>query len=167
MKNYKRNNIILLSGVVIVLILGWRLSFSKSLHAWSENKSLRGELRRSQGVMQEIAALKSQLGEGQEMQAFDENKLFEKVTSLANDNAVEIREMPNAKAYQEGGWKVQMNRILLTGEYFDLLSVVWHLEQDANAMGRVVSLRFSNEINRETREEELICTLYLLNILTQ
>jgi hypothetical protein len=92
-----------------------------------------------------------------------EEYLLDRLTYLCHQHRVRLVSLPVSQSSQQDGFETITRTVKLQGRFIDLLRLVHGLEYRF-PIGRVSSVRFVTEQERESRSNELYVYLYLQNL---
>lgn len=103
LKSYRQHNIALSVVAVLVLMLVYKGSISRTVHYAQANKSLKVNIERAASAPSEIAQLQTQLAKLQHsaLKPYDREKLLEVVTTFCRENKLLVKTFPQAKSNQQ------------------------------------------------------------------
>lgn len=165
LKSYRQHNIALGVVVVLVLVLVYKGSISRTIHYSQANKSLKANIERAASAPAEITQLQTQLAKLQHsaLKPYDRERLLEVVTTFCRENGLLVKTFPQAKSNQQNDSEIVTNEIEVEGSYQSIVKLVYLLEQQEK-LGSVSSLTFSIHKDRITRKISLHATIIFRNL---
>ena len=158
---YKRKNIAFLVGLVLILILGYQLSISKTLDLRNSNLRLEQSAVNSDQLHRKAAVLKrdrqriDSLRQALDVQTGDQ-LLLRQLTGVSKPSLTPLVEYSEVRKRET---REKFNLFRFSGSYHDLLELLHNIEL-RRLGGGLVSARFVSETNKRTRETKLYMTIY-------
>ena len=94
--------------------------------------------------------------------------ILETISNYCNTNDIILKEFPKPLIYAEQDFIIETNKITLEGEFIQLLSLVYLLEQ-TKKLGKISNLQFQTFTRNmdNTKQTFLSSTIYLQHIIPQ
>ena len=113
-------------------------------------KQLRQEMKSYERVLQSV-------GKGESQR---EEEVLNVLTQLCRQHGVRLVSFPSLQTEEQAGYRIETRHVRLRGTFVRLLKVVNGLET-AGAVGRLASVRFVLEEDRQRRSTHLSASIYL------
>ena len=165
----RNKNILLVSGLIVMLFFAYRFGFSKTFVISSEVDKLEAQKQAYQSAPAQLAALSNkekQLDaileqnnvEGSSLQ----NNILKTLNTLSNESGFTIIafEEPHIFTDEESKKTTTTYNFTLQGDYKALINVIYALEQKYS-FGNVVQMQFEKKKNFRTRSTYLQCNILL------
>jgi len=167
---YQKKFLALLGISLLLLVLFWQGSISKSIDLVKMTNELEQKIQRDNIASSELARMKAQdkelslyLGTADILNEDVKNNVLNAVLDYCENRKMEIIQMPESHIYEEEKHKIVTNRIKVKGAFIDLMKLNHHLEQEF-ADAKVSGINFELEKNKLNRKNELYAEIYLQNI---
>ncbi len=152
------------------MILAYKLALSKTWDLYVQNNQLKEKLtafKESLKNKDEID-LKQNLLEQRMISFFvdslnHQDLLIETISQYCHGHRILLRELPAMNSYKEGDFKVGTYKVVLEGDYKNLLKLVYLLEQKSK-IGRVSSVSFTLNFDNKRKKDVLSLSIYVQNI---
>jgi Tfp pilus assembly protein PilO len=167
MKISKQNKLIIV-GFIIVIILCWRLVFSKTFDLYQEYKDLKSKNEQLNLEPQQIAKLKNEINQYEKVLGSIENDregLLKIVGEKCEKHKVRIIDFPAPVEQHIGDYKVQFHLCELTGSYSNLLHFLDEFERPKK-IANIASVEFKTIKNYQTSKNELHEFIYFQTVLS-
>jgi len=172
MKNwsYRKKNIGLLILLPVTLILGYFLSFSKSIALYEENDKLETYKERELNLPLKIASLKKKSLLLDSLISINESSYQSRLVNTTNvyceQYGTRIIEVKDFSFKQYEALPYESYKLKLEGSYKNLLQVLNEIEYNFG-LGKVQSISFMRERSRKTNRTSLSLSIYLTRVITQ
>jgi hypothetical protein len=157
-------------AAAVLLLISWTLSFSKTIHLYSENARLEKNLIRANTAPQEVGKLKQQLNiftTKLEQYTADsiahQQEVMEVVSEFCQKNRLMLRTIPVRYYSLEKDFRIETMEIIIEGSYHGLLKLLYELEIKQKK-GRVTSAHFYNYKDPIRKKNVLQLKLFLQTI---
>ena len=156
----------LIAGFVFMLLVSYKLSYSKALFQWQESKRLNNELVKAEQAEERIAYYSNLLSQSNTTtQAFNEERLFENITLFCEKHLISIINFERSLRFKQGNkYTVCINKLECKGKFVELVQLSYYIENQER-LGALNEVKFIKRRNIETKQTELICTLSIQNII--
>lgn len=157
----------LILGLVLLLIVAYRFSFSKTIAAYQtfklQSKSL-GKAQNAPLTIQNYQQLIQQLeGRLNANLSYDREQLFELVNTFCAANDLSLAGFHPERRQQSNDYEIITTPIEIKGGYIDMVKLAYQLEF-VDRIGHIASLEFVMEKDRINKKDNLIGRVYLQNI---
>jgi hypothetical protein len=169
--SYRKKLKALWVGSIIMLFICYRFSISKTIEQYKVyNNSAISETNNDETSTLENLKLKNKtldetLAKFVLDTADNSKNLVGIIAPLCAQNNLVLKEYKPAPAAQIDSLKILTRSVSLQGKFIDCLKLVYNLETQANA-GRISSLLFKSYTNPSDSKTNLVCTIYVQNIIT-
>ena len=155
---------------MLFLVLVYQMALSKTWDLYAQNITLAEKLENihESEKNKEVVEQKQQYLE-QRISSFfidsisHQDFLIETLTHYCHNNGILLQELPAMTSHQEGDFLVGTYKVVLEGNYKNLLKLVYLLEQK-NKIGRVSSVSFIYKFDNKRKKNVLSMYLYIQNI---
>ncbi len=171
MKNwsYRKKNLALLILFPVILIVGYFLSFSKSIELYEENNRLESYEGRELNLPLKIASLNKRVQRLDSLITINQysyqSRLFNTTSVYCEKYGTSLIEVRGFDFKQYEDLPYETYKIRLEGKYHDLLKVLNDMENNFG-LGKVQSVSFTKEFNRKTKRTSLLLSVYLTRVVT-
>lgn len=160
---YKNKCIVICAGFLAFLLIGYRVSFSKTFELKSEIKEKETKLSWLKEKEKEIPFLQSGLDMIEEVCSNDTGSVRDKLTSFISDfseqNACTVTEIPVNSFYTNEGLAIQTNSFIIKGNFHNLLTLIFELEKTHKYNARIMSAQFYSNKDFQTKRKQLYLKL--------
>jgi hypothetical protein len=167
--SYKRKNVFLLIGGLLLLVITWEFSFSKTWTLFTANQKMSNAMQYSQNGMKGIQNIKAEISQlNTKISRFDtsssrQQELIGYISRFAEKENFKIIEIPKTTSEKNNGFQIETNILKVQGDYIGLVKLIYSIEYKDH-LCKVAGVDFQKNINLKTHQEYLITTLYLQNI---
>lgn len=168
--SYKKKNIILLCGSIILLFLSYQLAFKETFAILKKNENLQTQLVDIDNAPKEIKKLENELNlvEGNSkilysgVLQFRENLLSE-MTQLSAKYNINIISFPEYFLDEKAEFALTTSPIILEGEFKNLHQLIDNFERNKSS-GKISAANFKLEKMHRSKKKKLLLTLYIQSI---
>jgi hypothetical protein len=155
---------LLFAGLLLFIILGFKISFSDTFTVMSEIEEKEKKLEWLKDKEKELPALKSKMAEFERAySACDSGSVRDKLTACISDfadrNNCLVTEIPVNSSFKNNNLKVQTNTFTVKGGFNNLLILLNTLETNYKYVSRIMSARFFSQRDPQTKRKNLYLTL--------
>lgn len=172
--SHKNKFILLLVSILLVLILAYQFSFSRTIKAITEVNNYEKQLDELTNAPDKIEVIKNDLfflnqsigNQTIERSDFQEN-LLDVVTGFCQENKVQLKGVKHLPMRMtKAGLRVQTTQLEIKGRFKKLTELIYSLENEKH-VGRIINSTYEASLNRSKRVRELVLTLYVQNIIKE
>jgi hypothetical protein len=169
--SYKKKYNYLLIAIPLCALIIYTLAVKKTIILMNGVSDMQQKIELAKDAPQRSEELKAEIDNMDQWigQKNDKNKphsLLEIVTDYCKTTGSILREFPEEIETVKGNYIVRTNRLIIEGDFSQLLSLVYTLEQKVN-IGKVSSVNYSSRKEPRTKQMTLTATIYLQNITKQ
>jgi len=170
MKNwsFRKKNIALLIAIPIVIILGYFLSFSKTIELHQENNKMLGYEGQKENLPLQIASVNKGIQRLDSLILMNEEsyqaRLINTLTTYCEQYGTTLIEAKGVKFPQYENLPYETYSLKVEGRYINLIKTLNAMEGDFG-LGKVQSVNFLRETNRKTKRVSLTLNLYLTRVI--
>ena len=167
--SYRKKVYLLLSLSVVFLFLCYNLALKPTLNLIHENQAVEEGLLALDTIPARIAETKQRLAayDDRVKTSYAEKSVqsfvLEYVVDYCGRNGIVIKEYPQPFNKVDNDYVLETNRLILTGNFSKILSLVYIIEQKYH-VGKVSSLRFYKNRNSGSNSIELLTDMYIQTI---
>lgn len=168
--SFKNKNRVLLALMLATLFLLYKLVVSKTVNAYNDYAYLKKQSSLSKDIDTRLDKMDARLTALQTVfkssVVSDNNtqeKILEMVTTYIKDKPLLLKEFPKTILKETDGYLVELNYFTVEGNFKDLLSLIYALEQKEK-VGKVASVNYMLKENMKTKRNELTATIYIQNL---
>ncbi len=167
--DYKRRNMYLAAGVVIMLVFSWELSLSKTWVLYTENRMMEEQIAKYKGTPTTVRQLRNELAQiNDKISKFDnttssQQQLLDYVSHFAKEGTLKVVEVPKTTWQKNSGFNIETNLFKVEGDYKEVLELIYNMEYKER-LCKVAGAEFKKTTDMRTKKEYLMTTLYLQNI---
>lgn len=170
LNTYRKKNMALLVGTILLGIFAYLLSFSKTVHELSEAKKIKTELTQLELGMEhfpkqqkQLALLNQQLGGLISSEVLAQDTILDVLSAYCDTSNVRIRSFPETIHQDKDGFQIETNIIEVSGPFHSLVKLCYLVEYE-NKISRVSSVKFVNTKDYATKKTYLLAVLYFQNL---
>ena len=169
MKNwsFKRKNLAVTIAIPVLLILGYFLSFSRTIALQNDNERLRGYETQEDNLPLKIAAARKRIQTLDSIISINEvsyqARLLHTLTDYCKQYRTSLIEVKDVDFKQYEKLPYDSYRIKIEGKYINLVKTLNALEQNFG-LGKVQSISYQREEDRRTKRVSLALTIYLTRV---
>lgn len=161
---YKSSCYLLLAGVVLFLVLGYKFSFSDTFKLTYEIAQKQQKLDWLREKEKELPALKAKMAEIEKAYLRKDSssvrdKLTAGISDFADKNNCLVTEIPVNSLFTNKNLDVQTNTFTIKGNFNNLLLLLNMLESDYRYITKIMSARFFSLTDLQTRRKNLYLTV--------
>lgn len=161
---YSKKIAVIFGGFVLLLILAYRFSFSKTIKLYKETKAKQEKLVWLKEKEKEIPVLQSQMALlDKAYNSSDSSSIRDQLTAFISDYAEQnncvVTEIPEKSFYSSSQLNIQTNKFVIKGTYKSLLQLMLNVETQYNYSAKVVSAKFHSVKDLQTKQTNLFLTL--------
>ncbi len=167
---FRKKNIILIIGAVLLILLSWNLAIKETLGLKSKIENLQQKLTMVEQAPKQIARLENELNQiqGNSKLLYSSvltmrESLLSEITELSIKHNVKLKSFPEYFIQEKENFELTTSPIVLEGNYKELLSLMHEFEKE-NTSGKISSSHFKIEESRRTGKRTLFLTLYIQSI---
>lgn len=145
---------------IIIFIITYQLNFRKTFSVYSEYKSLS---KTNDSLFLIIKTQENNASNQQNTETGNSVDITEKISTLCNNNQVDIIEMTQYSNTTHDSYTINTNKLILCGSYANTLKFVHQLEKDNNHGVN----SFSCELSKDnlSGEYKLLTTIFIKSII--
>lgn len=165
---YRKKNRLLAIGAVVLLLLTYLLSVSRTVDAYREVSGLEKRSEEAKNAPSKVSELERELKGieklfGTNQEGHVQQELLETVTGYCKTANTVLREFPRTVYHEEKDLVVETNVFTVEGSFRQLLKITYLLEEEKK-LGRISSVRYFTKKDPKTKVPALNATIYLQNI---
>ncbi|MGB3468386.1 MAG: hypothetical protein WBA74_24085 [Cyclobacteriaceae bacterium] len=170
MKNwsYKKKNIALAITIVVLLIVGYFLSFSKTLELTRENEQLRSDEDSGTNLPLRIASVNRNIQKLDSLILLNEEsyqaRLLGTLSKYCQKHKTTLLEVKDVEFSQYENAPYETYSIKMEGKYTDLIRTMSDMENNYG-LGKIQSVNFATETERKSKKVSLVLQLYLTRVI--
>lgn len=169
--SYRKKNILLLVGIILLGWISWQLSFSKTFELKKQYSELKSEKELFSNVSQKLSQLKQhnsyydsilkskKITTGSSFQ----NNLLQVITAYADSTRLQIVNFNTPHIYKTDNASINTYIFTVKGSFTNCLKQLYELEQQFK-LGKIVSANFEKKRNFRQNSDYLECTILLQKI---
>jgi hypothetical protein len=153
-------------AMFLFLFFGYQISFSDSFKLVGEISRKKEKLRWLKEKEQELPVLKRKMQEFDK--AFSKNdsstvrdKLTAYISDFAEDHNCIVTEIPVSSSFKRENLNVQTNTFTVKGNFHNLLSLLYKLENEHKYLSKIVSARYFTTRDPQTKRKNLYLTMIM------
>ncbi len=165
----RKNQLLVIAFVMIVFLVYW-LAIKKTINEDRQVSEAEKKIQMATSapfmagrLEKELMLMNKKIGNENIKGDNSLQTLLELVTNYCKNNHAVLREFPETNINKQEGLLIETNRFAVEGNFSTLINLVYLLEQK-NKLGKVASVTYQLKKDIKTRENILICTLYLQNV---
>lgn len=170
MKNwtYTKKNSFLAGGIILLLVAGYFLSFSKTIALSEENDKLRSYEGSGSNLPLQIAAVNRNIQRLDSLISLNEEnyqaRLLGTLSEYCHKNQVTLMGVEGVEFPQYENTPYETYHISIEGRYTNLIRTIADMENNYG-LGKIQSVRFETETERRSKKTRLILRLYLTRVI--
>jgi Tfp pilus assembly protein PilO len=162
--NYNKKSYLLFGGLILFLYFGYQFSFSDTFELVGQIKEKEQKLNWLKEKEGELPALKAKMAEFERAYSKSDSlavrdKLTAYISDFAEKNNCLVTEIPVNSSFKNDNLKVQTNTFTIRGNFHNLLSLLYKLENDYKYVAKIMSSRFYTIKDMQTKRKNLYMTL--------
>lgn len=155
-------------AIVLVFVLVYSLTISKTVHLSKQVGQLENQVERLGGAPLQIQMLKKRLKEiedriGNHSGEISQEEIFRKLSIYSKKNGLIVREFPIPHNLSTEDYQVSTYQMEVEGKYANLLRMVYYLEKETY-LGKLAGLHFLLKKDKRSREEYLSLKIFLQTV---
>lgn len=171
--SYKKKNIFLVIGIVLLAIITYSLSISKTIDYKHKLKALQKEKDGIENISTQLVTLKKESIDLDTILAKEnisvtnsfQQILLKKINEYKSKNPIDIVEFNNPISVKENGANVLLYPFIIRGNFNSLLSFLNFIEQQG--LGEIKNFKFIKKKNFARKREFLLLEIYIKKIVTE
>lgn len=153
-----------MTALMLFFVAGYQLSFSDTLQLSSQIDEKENKLNWLKQKEKELPALKAKMLEfemaySNEDSSSVRDRLTAYISDFAERNNCLVTEIPVNSSFRNDRLKVQTNTFTIRGTFFDLLSLLYSLENEYKYVSKIMSAKFFTIRDVQTKKKNLYLTL--------
>ena len=161
---YKQKCYLLFAGFILFLLIGYKFSFSDTFVVIGEIKEKEEKLKWLKEKEKELPALRTKMAEFERAYSKSDSsavrdKLTAYISDFAEKNNCLVTEIPVNSSFKNDNLKVQTNTFTIRGNFHNLLSLLYKLENDYKYVAKIMSARYYTIRELQTKRKNLYLTL--------
>lgn len=166
---YKKKNLLLVAGVVILSFMAWKRSIGPMLELSGQCKAMETELEILTSSGNELNALRHEIAIIDNMissTAYDSltrEQLLIEIIANSQSNPPAVSEFHLPHCFDNSDYRTVTDQIDLQGSFTEILTAVNHLENDFKG-GVIRSLHLETVINPRTKKKKLYGSVYIQSL---
>ncbi|MEO6303100.1 MAG: hypothetical protein ABIP51_07990 [Bacteroidia bacterium] len=162
--NYKQKCYLLFAGMVLFFIVGYKFSFSDTFTMIKEIDEKTEKLKWLKEKEKELPALKAKMAEFEKAYTKNDSmavrdKLTAYISDFAENNQCLVTEIPVNSSFKNDNLKVQTNTFTVKGNFNNLLSLLYLLENEYKYVAKIMSAKFYTIKDMQTKKKNLYLTM--------
>ena len=162
--NYKQKCYLLFLGFVMFLYIGYQFSFADTFKMVSELKEKEQKLAWLKEKEKELPALKAKMMEFEKAYSKNDSvavrdKLTAFISDFADNNNCLVTEIPTNTSFKNDNLNVQTNTFTIKGNFNNLLSLLYKLENEYKYVAKIMSTKFYSVRDLQKKKKELYLTI--------
>ncbi|MEX2596243.1 MAG: hypothetical protein WEC59_04870 [Salibacteraceae bacterium] len=162
--NEKRRITYTIVGLVLVVLVSYRLAFDRTLEAWDHHNDLLRQLVKLESENKEMELSHSLKLKTSESISEAQIKLLEKLEQSVNHNEVSLKRVSEPIINKGSGRRILTLSSELIGKFDEQVKTIHHLESSLDGL-YVQSVTLTKQLNKKTKESELISAIWYKGIL--
>jgi hypothetical protein len=155
---------LLLSGLLLFLYIGYQFSFRDTFILRDEIKEKEQKLSWLKEKEKELPALRIKMAEFERAYAKNDSsavrdKLTSYISEFAEQNSCLVTEIPTNSSFKNENLDVQTNTFTIKGNFNDLLSLLFTLENDYTYIAKIMSAQFYAINDLQSKKRNLYLTI--------
>lgn len=160
---YSKKASVILIGFILILFVGYKVSFYKTFELRSEIRQKQEKLAVLKEKEKELPFIRSKMALIEEVYTNDSIPIRDKLTAFISDFAENsgaiVTEIPKYSDYKKASLNIQTNIFTVKGKFNDLVSLIYELEARFKVSAKIVSARFFSTKEMQTKHKNLYLTL--------
>ncbi len=153
---YKSKNILLITGFILVLVLSYQLTISKTVTLKQEYNTLKKEAQLFKNTPKQLSLLKqkqkyydSLLNKHQIKSGSIQNNLLKTINTYAYNNKLKVIRFLEPHTSKSNDLIIKTHQFTVQGDYNTILKLIHRLEQQTK-FGEIINLHFYKKKNFKT-----------------
>ncbi len=161
---YQQKCYLLFGGLVLFIFVGYKFSFSDTFTVMNEITEKQEKLRWLKEKEKELPALKAKMAEFEKTYSKNDStavrdKLTAYISDFSENNECLVTEIPVNSSFKNDNLKVQTNTFTVRGNFHNLLSLLYKLENEYKYVAKIMSAKFYTLKDLQTKKKNLYLTL--------
>ncbi len=162
--DHKKKCYLLFAGLILFFIVGYQFSFSDTFKMVKEIDEKTEKLKWLKEKEKELPALKIKMAEFEKAYTKNDSmavrdKLTAYISDFSEKNHCLVTEIPVNSSFKNDNLKVQTNTFTVKGNFHDLLSLLYLLENDYKYVAKIMSAKFYTVKDMQTKKKNLYLTM--------
>ena len=162
--SYNQKCTLLLVMMCLFLYLGYQFSFSDTFVLKGEIKEKENKLTWLKEKEKELPVLRAKMEEFEKAYSKNDSsavrdKLTAYISEFAEQNACLVTEIPTNSSFKNDNLNVQTNTFTIRGDFKDLLSLLYTLENDYKYIAKIMSAQFHAIKDLQAKKKNLYLTI--------
>jgi hypothetical protein len=162
--NYKQKCYLLFASLVLFLFIGYKFSFSDTFVMKSQISEKQEKLTWLKEKEKELPMLKAKMAEFERAYSKSDSsavrdKLTAYISDFAETNNCLVTEIPVNSSFKNDNLRVQTNTFTVRGNFHNLLSLLYKLENDYKYVAKIMSSKFYSTRDMQTKKKNLFLTI--------
>ena len=162
--DYKKKCYLLLIRIVLFMLIGYKFSFSDTFVLKNQIKEKEEKLKWLKEKEKELPILKAKMAEFDKAYAKNDSsavrdKLTAYISEFAEENTCLVTEIPTNSSFKNENLKVQTNTFTVKGNFKDLLTLLYTLENDYKYIAKIMSAQFYTVKDIQAKKKNLYLTI--------
>lgn len=162
--NYKQKCYLLFAGVFLFFVIGYKFSFSDTFTIMKEIDEKKEKLKWLKEKEGELPSLKAKMAEFEKAYSKSDStavrdKLTAYISDFAENNKCLVTEIPVNSSFKNDNLQVQTNTFTIKGNFHDLLSLLYKLENDYKYVAKIMSAKFYTLRDMQNKRKNLYLTM--------
>lgn len=162
--NYKQKCYLLFAGLFLFFVIGYKFSFSDTFTMMKEIDEKQEKLRWLKEKEKELPALKAKMAEFERAYSKSDSsairdKLTAYISDFAENNECLVTEIPVNSSFKNDNLNVQTNTFTVKGNFHNLLSLLYELENKYKYVAKIMSAKFYTIKDLQTKRKNLYLTM--------
>lgn len=162
--NYKQKCYLLFAGLFLFFVIGYKFSFSDTFTVMKEIDEKQEKLRWLKEKEKELPALKAKMAEFERAYSKTDSsairdKLTAYISDFAENNECLVTEIPVNSSFKNDNLNVQTNTFTVKGNFHNLLSLLYELENKYKYVAKIMSAKFYTIKDLQTKRKNLYLTM--------
>lgn len=165
---YQKKLKLLAPVAIVAILLVYFLGIKKTLAIRSDINEKKEKLALAKDLNGKVSLIRTKLKRIDELVGNDMDSskkvidvILEDITSYCNTQGCTLRDIPEVHKASDANFDIETYLITVEGNYKQLISLVYLLEQKKKSGGRLSSCQFYSRKNNATKKLSLEATLYI------
>lgn len=168
--SYRKKNIILIIGVLVLFWLSWNLALVETIELEEKVSHMELELESIKNAPEEINRLKMEIdkvnhqSEKLHLSIMEMRKnLLLQVSTLADKYSLSLNSFPDYYVQSVENIELTTSPVVLSGEFKGMIQLIYDFEKNTK-VGKISSASFEIKVSPRTKKRTLSLTLYVQSI---
>lgn len=162
--SYNQKCMFLCVSMCLFFYVGYQFSFSDTFVLKSEIREKEEKLSWLKEKEKELPVLKAKMAEFEKAYANNDSsavrdKLTAYISEFAEQNSCLVTEIPTNSSFKNENLKVQTNTFTVKGNFKDLLTLLYTLENDYKYVAKIMSAQFYAVKDLQAKKKNLYLTI--------